>query len=536
MAVAAMAGLSSCSEKENITSPEIPSGGIPYEVSTVITKTTNDGLATKWASSDAINIYHAEAGASEYVSDGQFTVDAALAGNFSGKLASALEDGKTYDWYANYPYTAQKTTPTAGTTGTLTIGGLTQTQTGNSSTAHLCGQACPLYGVVKGVASSDKPSLTMKNLASVIAVKVKNASSSELTVTKVEFTSTEDIVGTYYIDYTGESPVYTAAEANATATLDVTGAGAIAVNSEEIFYLAVKPHKVSKDATLTVAVNGLKQNFKLTADYTFKAGKMCPLTYEYVSVPVAKENLVLYLPFESAEVGTGDVAVAAKSASADANFVAGRTGKAFTGGENQYLLYDVAAGSPIRDIKGYTLSAWIMQAEIPYTQAPTPMFFQITGTGTDRTWGNLSISIDRTAAGAGYLTYKSVARFSGGNLWKTWNNGYGSCYPAGVWNHLVFIYDNAASEYHVYVNGVDVTPKSDVTCMNGSAPVGDLGFSAADQIIVGAWAPKALDSATDEWMGWLDGGAIDELRLYNRALTADEVAALYSEESAIVNK
>jgi hypothetical protein len=254
------------------------------------------------------------------------------------------------------------------------------------------------------------------------------------------------------------------------------------------------------------------------------------------SVTVAKENLVLYLPFESEEVGSGDVTFNTKGAATEANFTAGRTGKAFTGGENQYLLYDVASASPIRDIKGYTLSAWIKQAEIPDAQAPTPMYFQITGTGSDRTWGNLSLSIDRTAEGAGYLTYKTIGRINGGNLWKTWNDNYGSCYPSGVWNHLIFTYDNADSKYHVYVNGVDVTPESDVTCMNGTSPVGDLEFSAADQIIVGAWAPKALDSATDEWMGWLDGGAIDELRLYNRALTAAEAAELYSEESAIVNK
>lgn len=40
----------------------------------VTTKTANDGLDTKWVAKDAINVFHAEAGSTLYVSDNQFTV------------------------------------------------------------------------------------------------------------------------------------------------------------------------------------------------------------------------------------------------------------------------------------------------------------------------------------------------------------------------------------------------------------------------------------------------------------------------------
>ncbi len=256
-------------------------------------------------------------------------------------------------------------------------------------------------------------------------------------------------------------------------------------------------------------------------------------------ITVAKENLVLYLPFESEAIGAGDVTLNTKGATTEANFKEGRTGKAFTGGENQYLLYDIPAESPLRTIKGYTLSAWIKQNEIPQSQDAVPMFFQIAQLdkeSPDYFWGNLTLSIDRTAEGAGYLTYKTVGRFDGGNLWKTWNGDYGECYPAGRWNHLIFIYDNTVSEYHVYVNGTDVTPESAVACKNGENPVGDLVFKGADQFVVGAWMTRLAAGATDAWMGWLDGGAIDELRLYNRALTATEVAELYKCEIANINE
>lgn len=252
-------------------------------------------------------------------------------------------------------------------------------------------------------------------------------------------------------------------------------------------------------------------------------------------ITVAKDALVAYLPFETEAAEVGGLTLADKGGVTEANFVQGRNGKSFTGGENQYLLYNIPANSPIRDIKGFTLSAWVKQQEIPYAQAPVPMFMQITNTA-DHFWGNLALSIDRTDEGAGYLTYKTCFRHSdAGAIWKTWNGDWADCFPAARWNHLIFIYDNAASEYHVYVNGADITPESAVACVMGEQPAGDLQFVNAEQLAVGVWMPRLLDGAQDEWMGWLDGAQIDELRLYNRALSAVEAGELYKAEIANID-
>lgn len=252
-------------------------------------------------------------------------------------------------------------------------------------------------------------------------------------------------------------------------------------------------------------------------------------------ITVAKDALVAYLPFESEEVAVGGLTLADKGTTSEANFVAGRNGKSFTGGENQYLLYNLPEDSPIKTLKGFTLSAWIKQQEIPYSQAPVPMYFQITNSD-NHFWGNLSLSIDRTDEGAGYLTYKTCFRHSDApEFWKAWNGDYAECYPAGRWNHLIFAYDNVTSEYHVYVNGADVTPETAVTCKIGENPAGDLTFANAEQIAIGVWMPRLLDGAQDEWMGWLDGAQIDELRLYNRALSSEEADALYKAEIANID-
>ena len=198
MALAASLSLTNCTEKiEGPISPATPAG-IPFEISADIsTKTINNGLATQWAEGDAINLFHAEAGKTDYVSDKDFTLDATRVGVFTGNLSSALDPLKSYDWYAFYPYSEYNKTPAGvskDTFGYTHIGDKSQTQEGNNSKAHLCGTALPLYGVAKGVASDVKPSVAMNNLASVVAVKVKNTTTEPLVVNSVSFTSTEDIV------------------------------------------------------------------------------------------------------------------------------------------------------------------------------------------------------------------------------------------------------------------------------------------------------------------------------------------------------
>ena len=280
--LAATFALSSCDD--SVAIEQTPSKGVPFEVSTLLTKTTNDGLATNWAASDAINLFHAEAGSTSYTSDGKFTVDEALTGKFSGTLAKALEDGASYDWYAFYPYSSYITTP-ANTSGYPYIGGRSdkpQTQTGNDSKAHLSGTACPLYGVANDVASDAKPAIAMKHAASVVAIKVTNTLADALTVSSISFTSTENIVGQFYIDFSSDTAEYKDGPyVSSTANLTVTGGEAIAQNASAVFYIAIKPHTAASGSTLKISVNGAEKTLTLPKDVTFTAGSIKTLAYGY---------------------------------------------------------------------------------------------------------------------------------------------------------------------------------------------------------------------------------------------------------------
>lgn len=254
-------------------------------------------------------------------------------------------------------------------------------------------------------------------------------------------------------------------------------------------------------------------------------------------ITVAKDALVAYFPMEDESEKVGGLTVDQKGTTSAANFVAGRNGKCFQGGENQYLLYNLPEKSAILDAKGVTLSFWLNQPVIPQSQAPTPMYFQLCS--TDHFWGNLSVTCDRTNpenGEDGFLKLKPVFRgVDGKQIWKGWNADYADSYTAARWIHVIYTYDNVSSEFHAYVNGIDITPENQVACIFDENPSGDLHFENTEKVIIGGWYGKILGENQDEWMGWMENVKIDEIRLYNRALTAEESSSLYDAEIANID-
>lgn len=295
MALAASLSLTNCTEKiEGPIAPATPAG-IPFEISADIsTKTINNELATQWAPGDAINLFHAEPSAAGYVSDGEFKLDATRVGVFKGTLAKELEASTSYDWYAIYPYNSNLATPAnnATTAKWCYVGGRSDTpavQNGNNSTSHLVKSYAPLWGKVANVPSNEKPSMMMQHLASVVKVKVTNTTEKPLTVNSVAFTSTEPIVGQFYIDVTGTAVEYTTATGlynSSTASLTVNGAAPLANGESAVYYIPIKPHTVKTSSILKISVNGYEKPLTLPKDVTFTAGSIKTLAFNYDKVVV----------------------------------------------------------------------------------------------------------------------------------------------------------------------------------------------------------------------------------------------------------
>ena len=255
----------------------------------VTTKTANNGLDTKWVANDDINVFHAEAGSTLYVSDNQFTVKDIETGRFDGTVSKSLSADKSYDWYAFYPYTSQITTPDNTAYGYCYIGSrsdASQTQTGDNNMSHICGSNYPLYGIAKNVNASDVPSIQMQHLTSVIKIVVTNSTEEELSLNSVSFTAEENISGQFYIAFNSETPKYTSAgHPSKTANLTVSDVK-VAPKAKATVYMAIKPFTAKTGSTLKLAVNGYEKTLTLKNDITFTAGHIKKLKFDYDKVVV----------------------------------------------------------------------------------------------------------------------------------------------------------------------------------------------------------------------------------------------------------
>lgn len=283
--------LTNCNKE--IAEPNAPeTEGIPFEIvaATADTKTANNGLNTVWTTGDALNVFHAEAGSTTYGNNDKFTY-AGADNKFTGTLKTALGGGKSYDWYALYPVNSIKkyviTTPAGSQNGDgwTYIGNKDgATQNGYNNKAHLAETLCPLYGVAESVDASTPVSFNMKHIASVVKIVVTNESESPLTVTSVTFTAPEDIVGSYYMNFTDPNNVICKASGtsyvSSTATLNVTGGTALAKGEKAEFYIPIKPFKAAANK-LKITVNGYEKTPASTADVEFKAGKIETVNFKY---------------------------------------------------------------------------------------------------------------------------------------------------------------------------------------------------------------------------------------------------------------
>lgn len=274
--------ITSCS-KDNTETFDKPKG---YEFELYAapqTRTEVDGLDMKWSANDAMNVFHALPGTTNYSDNDQFTVSDIEGGVFKGTITDTeFDPNGTYDWYAVYPYSKYMASPAESNSGSYFVVGSkninTQQQTGIDNQAHICGENIPLYGKATGVTS---PRLVMHHIATLFRINVINTGSADLNVTGITLTSaSENLIGSYYFDITGKTPVLTPYRddyVSKTATLNITD-GVVAPDATGSFYLATRAFTApeGEQLTLTVTANGetVEKVATLSKETTFAAGKI----------------------------------------------------------------------------------------------------------------------------------------------------------------------------------------------------------------------------------------------------------------------
>ena len=276
--------LTNCQKAEfSFTEPEKAGKTMSIGVFADQVKNVNDGVRTLWASGDALTVFHAPAGTTEYVKDAQFTF-AGEAGSTSGSFTGTMPEltpGAKYDWYVLFNYRPKLTSP-IGTGVNLPAGVARPIQNGLNSSAHISGLDYLMFGKIMNAAAEDELAVNLTHISSLVKVNVTNNTSEILHPLTVEFIADgREISGTYVIDFTGENISFTGAAPLDRVFLTVAGAPVLNPGESGSFYFAFKPFSAKEGDVLELRVNGYSKKLTMTGIVDFTAGHMKEINFSY---------------------------------------------------------------------------------------------------------------------------------------------------------------------------------------------------------------------------------------------------------------
>ena len=264
-----VAAFLSCVKEEPALAPE--QSGSEFTLRLVQTKTVLEGNALKWVTGDKVNLFHAEAGTENFVSDGpfEFTGD----NTFKGFIReSSIVTGKKYDWYVLYPYDENMASPKAAPIHIPAD----QYQSKDGDMTHVAGSLCPFAGKATAVASNEAIVVNMKHMVTVLKVKVTNYESNPMDLNLVSFRANgathenevvniingdaSTVTGSFEVDITGEKFVYNHVDngkgmGTSRPLLHLNTPKTLGLNESATVYMVTIPFYVPNASTLTVGMN-----------------------------------------------------------------------------------------------------------------------------------------------------------------------------------------------------------------------------------------------------------------------------------------
>lgn len=250
------------------------------------------------------------------------------------------------------------------------------------------------------------------------------------------------------------------------------------------------------------------------------------------SAEIAPDDLIVYFPFDGnlqdsmgtinglEEIGTS-------------SFTEGRKGMAYQAAADGSGYLSYADPGAVADLKSFTVAFWInTQKHVGGAQS----VFMLTREGP-YTWGNFFVLIEGNDRSNNKMQLKLHFENANATYLEHWIDPGDALWPDdmyGSWRHVIYTYDENTSTAARYISG-NLTALPDNVAKRiasgdfpGGPLLGPLAFQQTDKFLIGAFQSKLGSpyNAPDTWMLNYTG-KLDEFRIYNRALTAQEASALY---------
>lgn len=261
-----------------------------------------------------------------------------------------------------------------------------------------------------------------------------------------------------------------------------------------------------------------------------------PIPYEAIggydnSDDIAPANLISKVSFDGGITDskgglTGGVGT-------NVTYETGVKGNAYKGSSSSFIAYSTVA-SAVVDVKSITVSMWIKTN--PHTGGAQSLFML---PKTSDFWGNIFSLIEGTGPATTMLMKNHLQKdvtpsiaWSGQFIEHSGANVLLNMF--GTWKHVVWTYSGASSIYSMYIDGQKLDLPASIAKRYASDPLtggvgyGELANSNVSKFIIGGYQ-QHLGTPWGAPDGWMLNytGLMDEFRLYNAALSDNEVKALY---------
>jgi hypothetical protein len=252
-------------------------------------------------------------------------------------------------------------------------------------------------------------------------------------------------------------------------------------------------------------------------------------------------------------------------------YVPGVKGQAYQGSGGAYALYS-NPGTALPALQSFSIAFWM------YADQPTPFppgdtsstpypglgaqgLFDLANTAGF--WGNLHLDLEPRTITGGIPdpdTLLMKIELTSTATGVVWSNQFPTIeLPNAVdqWTHVIITYNGASGKFTIYENGAPVSftgaygysygpfnsaitlyanDPGSATNSNNAPVLGNLQFANATKLVIGTWQMSTTPSLTSGAGAqvWASAytGALDEMRIYNNAMTANDANSLYLLEKA----
>lgn len=246
---------------------------------------------------------------------------------------------------------------------------------------------------------------------------------------------------------------------------------------------------------------------------------------------VAAGNLVAHWPFDGSN--NERISGTAPESVVNAKFVTGASGQRQSLDlASGYLLYpSIPAIGSANSLASFTVSAWVNVKNRKGNGDAATAFFSLS---RPKEWAgsiNLMAETGQYATDRDTLKVKGLLVQNGSQFEDSLNDptkgGDQGFKGAGTWSHVAITYDGATSTFQVYANGKKVSNPE----WEKRGTTGNLTIATPAKALIGAWATNLPGGTADVWQKPMIG-QIDEIRVYNKALSIGDLGSLYQLEQA----